>query len=83
MENALHKIYPDIPIELADPDEAVARGAALCALDAASTVINEEGSGEKKDIAEDNIVRKLQLAGSQNTIGLCNIQELWVEGLSK
>lgn len=68
VENALHKIYPDIPIELADPDEAVARGAALCALDAASTVINEEGSGEKKDIAEDNIVRKLQLAGSQNTI---------------
>ncbi len=71
VENALHRIYPDIPIEMADPDEAVARGAALCALDAASMVIND-GAGalgdEKKEIAEDNIVRKLQLAGSQNTI---------------
>ena len=75
VENALHEIYPDTPIELADPDEAVARGAALCALDAASVVMSEEsagspdgGPGEKREIAEDNIVRKLQLAGTQNTI---------------
>ncbi|HJJ00481.1 MAG TPA: Hsp70 family protein [Coriobacteriaceae bacterium] len=75
VENALREIYPDIPIELADPDEAVARGAALCALDAASTVIDSEANNptavsgmEKKEIAEDNIVRKLQLGGTQNVI---------------
>lgn len=75
VENALHEKYPAIPIEIADPDEAVARGAALCALDAASTVINNETNGsaalpgaEKKELAEDNVVRKLQLGGAQNTI---------------
>lgn len=86
VENALHQIYPDTPIEIADPDEAVARGAALCALDAASTVINEgtNGSGngagaEKKEISEDNIVRKLQLTGSQNTIAYATSKSYGLE----
>lgn len=74
VEEALKAAFPDIPIEINDPDEAVAKGAALCALDEALTLVSEEAADPAaaaeadQQIGEDNIVRKLNLPGARNMI---------------
>lgn len=73
VEEALKAAFPGLPIEINDPDEAVAKGAALCALDEALIRVNDEEQGKalpqgEEKISEDNIVRHLNLPGARNVI---------------
>lgn len=87
VEAALREAYPDIPIEIADPDEAVAKGAALCALDAAlAAVANEDNDpsdiGDSQiAIDESSIVRNLRLMAARNVIQYATSKSYGVETL--
>ena len=62
--NALRENFPDLPVEINEPDEAVSKGAALCALDIlAGKGAPGEGGGGAAPVCDDSVVHQLQLTG--------------------
>ena len=57
---ALKANFPDLPLEINDPDEAVSKGAALCALD---IMAGKGAPGENGAASKDSVVHQLQLTG--------------------
>ena len=57
---ALKANFPDIPLEINDPDEAVSKGAALCALD----ILAGKGAPGEGGVSEKSVVSQLQLTGN-------------------
>lgn len=62
---ALKENFPELPLEINDPDEAVSKGAALCALDIlAGKGVPGEGGAAAGDLSDESVVRQLQLTGN-------------------
>ena len=57
---ALKANFPDIPLEINDPDEAVSKGAALCALD----ILAGKGAPGEGGVSDESVVSQLQLTGN-------------------
>lgn len=57
---ALKASFPDIPLEINDPDEAVSKGAALCALD----ILAGKGAPGEGGVSDESVVSQLQLTGN-------------------
>lgn len=84
VEEALSEAFPGLLVEINDPDEAVAKGAALCALDDAVVMVEseEQHGGEAESpcaISEDNLVRNLSLPGVRNKISYATSKSYGVE----
>ena len=62
VEAAIKANFPDLPIEINDPDEAVSKGAALCALDILA------GKGAPGEVSKDSVVSQLQLTGGATAL---------------